>query len=102
MVGGLWLSSEGWVGAVDPAEEVAIVARARRELLLRAHRFRLRREDLEDCYSQATLELVVRARRGGVFNGSTGLESARSPRSSPPIRLPRTTCAGGHRGAAGG
>jgi hypothetical protein len=46
---------------------VALVARAKRDLLLRAHRFRLRREDLEDCYSQATLELVVHVRRGGTF-----------------------------------
>jgi DNA-directed RNA polymerase specialized sigma24 family protein len=30
---------------------------------LRVHRRRLRFEDLEDCYSQATLELVLRARR---------------------------------------
>jgi len=44
---------------------VALVARAKRELLLRVHSHRLRREDLEDCYSQATLELVARARRGG-------------------------------------
>ncbi len=51
----------------DQAEEVALVARARRELLLRVHRHRLRREDLEDCYSQATLELVAHARRGGRF-----------------------------------
>jgi len=51
----------------DPVEEVAIMAHARRELLLRAHRFRLRREDLEDCYSQATLELMLRARRGKFF-----------------------------------
>jgi DNA-directed RNA polymerase specialized sigma24 family protein len=51
----------------DPAEEVALVARARREVLLRAHRFRLRREDLEDCYRQATLELVVHTRSGGAF-----------------------------------
>jgi DNA-directed RNA polymerase specialized sigma24 family protein len=49
----------------DPAEDVALVARARRELLLRVHRHRLRREDLEDCYSQATLELVATARKGG-------------------------------------
>jgi hypothetical protein len=52
---------------VDAAEELGQVACARRELLLRAHRHRLRREDLEDCYSQATLELVVYARRGGSF-----------------------------------
>jgi hypothetical protein len=34
---------------------------------LRAHRFRLRYEDLEDCYSQATLELLGHARRGAAF-----------------------------------
>ncbi len=34
-----------------------------RDLLLRVHRHRLRREDLEDCYSQATLELLARAAR---------------------------------------
>ena len=53
---------------VDPAEEVALVARARRELLLRVHRHRLRREDLEDCYSQATVELVANARKGARFS----------------------------------
>ena len=58
----------GWSGpGVDPAEEVALVARARRDLLLRAYRYRLRREDLEDCYSQATLELVAHVRKGGAF-----------------------------------
>ncbi len=46
---------------------MALVTRARRDLLLRAHRFRLRREDLEDAYSQATLELVAHARNGGRF-----------------------------------
>ncbi|HTY96812.1 MAG TPA: hypothetical protein VMB91_07205 [Solirubrobacteraceae bacterium] len=54
-------------------EEVALVAHARRDLLLRAHRFRLRREDLEDCYSQATLELIANARRGGRFAGPVHL-----------------------------
>jgi DNA-directed RNA polymerase specialized sigma24 family protein len=43
------------------------VSRAKRELLLRVHRHRLRREDLEDCYSQATLELLGRARAGASF-----------------------------------
>jgi hypothetical protein len=52
---------------LDPAEEIAIVACARRELLLRANRFRLRLEDLEDCYSQATLELIALVRNGGAF-----------------------------------
>jgi hypothetical protein len=46
---------------------VALVARARRELLLRAHRHRLRREDLEDCFSQATLELVTYSRERAAF-----------------------------------
>jgi hypothetical protein len=36
-------------------------------LLLAAHRHRLAREDLEDCYSQATLEMLTRARRGAAF-----------------------------------
>jgi DNA-directed RNA polymerase specialized sigma24 family protein len=48
----------------DPAHEVALVARAKRELLLRMHRHRLRREDLEDCFSQTTLELVASAGPG--------------------------------------
>jgi DNA-directed RNA polymerase specialized sigma24 family protein len=43
---------------------MALVAQARREILLRAHRHRLRREDLEDCYSQATLELLASLRAG--------------------------------------
>jgi hypothetical protein len=34
---------------------------------LRVHSFRLRREDLEDSYSQATLELIAHVRRGGSF-----------------------------------
>ena len=49
------------------------MARAKRELLLRAHRHRLRREDLEDCYSQATLELVAHARKGGRFSSRAHL-----------------------------
>jgi DNA-directed RNA polymerase specialized sigma24 family protein len=53
--------------AFDAAEDVALVASAKRKLLLRVHRHRLRTEDLEDCYSQATLELVTYARRGGRF-----------------------------------
>jgi len=52
----------------DQVEEMALVAQARRELLLRAHRHRLRKEDLEDCYSQATLELLARARGGRAFS----------------------------------
>jgi hypothetical protein len=48
-------------------DEVALVACEQRELLLRTHRFRLRWEDLEDCYSQAALELVASAQRGGTY-----------------------------------
>jgi len=40
------------------------VARASRRRLLGVHRRWLRHEDLEDCYSQATLELLAQARRG--------------------------------------
>jgi len=40
------------------------VAQASRARLLCAHRRWLRHEDLEDCYSQATLELLAQARRG--------------------------------------
>lgn len=51
----------------DPAEIVALVVQAQRDRLLRVHRHRLRREDLEDCLSQASLELVMRAREGVRF-----------------------------------
>jgi DNA-directed RNA polymerase specialized sigma24 family protein len=66
-VGARWPAGARSARWLDPAEEVALVACARRELLLRAHRHRLRREDLEDCYSQATLELVTYARNGARF-----------------------------------
>jgi DNA-directed RNA polymerase specialized sigma24 family protein len=66
-VGAGWPAGALAGSALDPAEQVALVARARRELLLRAHRHRLRWEDLEDCYSQATLELVAHARGGARF-----------------------------------
>jgi RNA polymerase sigma factor (sigma-70 family) len=47
---------------------MALMAQARRDLMLRAHRHRLRKEDLEDCYSQATLELLAQAQRGRGFS----------------------------------
>ncbi|HYM44570.1 MAG TPA: hypothetical protein VES65_00195 [Solirubrobacteraceae bacterium] len=40
------------------------MAQAARDRLLAVHRRRLLWEDLEDCYSQATLELLAQARRG--------------------------------------
>jgi hypothetical protein len=55
------------LGGLDPLEAVALVARERRELLLATYGRRLGREELEDCYSQATLELLVRARRPEPF-----------------------------------
>jgi DNA-directed RNA polymerase specialized sigma24 family protein len=66
----------GSMRAPDPADAVAQVVRAKRELLLRVHRHRLRPEDLEDCYSQATLELLAHARRGGRFSGRAHLANA--------------------------
>ncbi len=48
----------------DPTEEVALVAQAARARLLSVHRHRLSFQDLEDCYSQATVELLAQARRG--------------------------------------
>jgi hypothetical protein len=52
------------------------VARSRRELLFASHRHRLGREDLEDCYSQATLELLTRARRGEEFADAVHIANA--------------------------
>jgi hypothetical protein len=50
----------------DRVQELALVAQAKRAILLRTHHHRLRKEDLEDCYSQATLELLTQARRAGI------------------------------------
>jgi DNA-directed RNA polymerase specialized sigma24 family protein len=61
---------------LDPSETVGLVARSRRELLLASHRRRLGPEDLEDCYSQATLELLTRARRGEDFAGAAHIANA--------------------------
>jgi DNA-directed RNA polymerase specialized sigma24 family protein len=52
------------------------VAAAKRAILLRAYRGWLRAEDLEDCYSQATLELLARARREGAFKSVTHIANA--------------------------
>jgi hypothetical protein len=56
----------------DQAREIALVAQARRPVLLRVHRHRLRKEDLEDCFSQATLELLAQARAGEGGSGAGG------------------------------
>jgi DNA-directed RNA polymerase specialized sigma24 family protein len=52
------------------------VARAAHAGLLRAHRHRLRREDLEDCYGQAVLELLAAARAGRRFSSREHLANA--------------------------
>jgi DNA-directed RNA polymerase specialized sigma24 family protein len=80
--------------ARDLAEEVALVARARRDVLLRANRHQLRWEDLEDCFSQATLELVARARRGGTFANRTHIGSTLELRFVSRIRDQRRARAG--------
>lgn len=51
----------------EPTELLAAVVCAKREVLLRAHRHRLRPDDLEDCYGQATFELLRSMQRGGRF-----------------------------------
>jgi DNA-directed RNA polymerase specialized sigma24 family protein len=70
-IGGL-----GWRGRLDPGEAVALVACSRRERLLAVHSYRLCREDLEDCYSQATLELLTRAKLGEPFASHTHIANA--------------------------
>jgi DNA-directed RNA polymerase specialized sigma24 family protein len=92
-LGNGWPASRARVSG-DPAEEVALVASAKRELLLAANRYRLRREDLEDCYSQATLELVTHALRGGVFADRSHIGNALELRLSSRIRDRRRALGG--------
>jgi DNA-directed RNA polymerase specialized sigma24 family protein len=66
----------GKIGPLQAADAVALVARSRRERLLAAHGYRLCREDLEDCYSQATLELLTRAKRGEAFASRAHIANA--------------------------
>jgi DNA-directed RNA polymerase specialized sigma24 family protein len=44
--------------------------------MLAIHRHRLPRADLEDCYSQATLELLVHVKRGGTFSNRAHMTNA--------------------------
>ena len=78
----------------DPAEEVAVVALAKRELLLRVHRHRLRRDDLEDCFSQSTLELIAHARAGGTFSSRLHIARAIELRFISRIRDRRRALSG--------
>ena len=78
----------------DPVHEVALVARARRDVLLRAYRQQLRWEDHEDCYSQATLELLAQARRGRTFADRRHLNNTLELRFASRIRDARRAAAG--------
>jgi DNA-directed RNA polymerase specialized sigma24 family protein len=78
----------------DPAEEVALIARAKRELLLGVHRHRLRREDLEDCYSQATVELIANAGKGSRFSSRLHLANVLEQRFLSRIQDRRRALAG--------
>jgi DNA-directed RNA polymerase specialized sigma24 family protein len=63
-------------------------------MLLRAHRHRLRTEDLEDCYSQATLELIGRARDGARYTSSAHLANTLEQRFVSRIRDRRRALSG--------
>src|SRR5579863_5549026 len=63
-------------GQRDPAEAIAGVAISGWQRLLRIHHHRLKRADLEDCLSQATLELLAAAARGQRFAGADAIRAA--------------------------
>jgi DNA-directed RNA polymerase specialized sigma24 family protein len=81
-------------GPADPAEQVALVALAKREALLRAYRRWLRVEDLEDCFSQATLELLAAVRAGRRFSGRAHLANALEQRFASRVRDRRRALGG--------
>ena len=70
------------------------MAASRRAFMLRAHRFRLRFEDLEDCYGQATLELLRQAREGCHFANRRHLASVLEQRFLSRINDRRRALAG--------
>jgi len=78
----------------DPLDELALVASSKREMILRAHRFRLRREDLEDCFGQAVLELTVQVTRGERFAGRDHLANVLEQRVLSRIHDRRRALAG--------
>jgi DNA-directed RNA polymerase specialized sigma24 family protein len=78
----------------DPAEAVALVAATKRELVLRSSRHLLRWEDLEDCYSQATLELMSQAQRGATFVDRAHLANTLELRFASRVRDLRRALAG--------
>ncbi|HEX3692756.1 MAG TPA: hypothetical protein VHU13_05375 [Solirubrobacteraceae bacterium] len=54
-------------GPLDAVQAVGEIADERRRPLLAAYRGRLSHDELDDCYSQATVELLMRARHGRPF-----------------------------------
>jgi DNA-directed RNA polymerase specialized sigma24 family protein len=54
----------------------------------------LRREDLEDCFSQATLELVAHVRKGGVFASRLHLANLLELRFTSRVRDRRRALSG--------
>jgi len=71
-----------------------LVARAKRGALLRAHRHRLRAEDLEECFSQATLELLAAVRAGRRLSGTAHLVNALEQRFLSRVRDRRRAVGG--------
>lgn len=83
------------VGSATSQEEaIARVAQAKREVLLRAYWRSLRREDLEDCHAQATLELLAQSRRGHAFLGDAHIANTLELRMVSRIRDLRRALAG--------
>jgi DNA-directed RNA polymerase specialized sigma24 family protein len=63
-------------------------------VLLRAHRHQLRVEDLEECFGQATLELLAAVRGGRRFAGSAHIANALEQRFVARIRDRRRALGG--------
>ncbi len=74
------------LGGQAAAEEIALVARARREAMLRAYRNLLRREDLEDCLGQAIFKLLARGARGQRFASRAHVANALEQRFLSRVR----------------
>lgn len=70
------------------------MAIGKRELLLRAYRHQARREDLEDCYSQATLELVAYTRNVRAFLDRSHLGNLLEQRFQSRVRDHRRALSG--------
>jgi DNA-directed RNA polymerase specialized sigma24 family protein len=63
-------------------------------LLLRVHWRRLRIDDLEDCYSQATLELIAHVKAGGMFANRAHIGNALELRFVSRVRDRRRALSG--------